>query len=247
MDIINSVLHRIRVKLYPNHLKNVKGRYIARTDNDRTLDTDDICYIIKTRLNFQGKLEDLISHAHQLIEEIIYQLCDGYAVTNGYFTIYPNIGGSFDRPDETHDHDKHPVDFRFSVRAKMKRLARAIQVEVAGLAGLNGYIDSFVDLDLKSVKGLFRTGDLFIIHGGNIMIDGDDPGVGVFFVPADDPDKAVKLLRLGENGPTKITGIVPEIEDRQYRIEIRTQFCGDPKRPLKELRTITSDFTIEKD
>jgi hypothetical protein len=37
MAIINSVtkvLHRIRVKLYPNYLAHVEGAYIARTDNE---------------------------------------------------------------------------------------------------------------------------------------------------------------------------------------------------------------------
>jgi len=31
---VNEVLHRIRVKLYPNYLPNVEGQYIARTNSE---------------------------------------------------------------------------------------------------------------------------------------------------------------------------------------------------------------------
>ena len=53
-SINNMILHRIRVKLYTNNLKNVEGAYIARTDNDKTLDIEDVCTIMKTRGDVTG-------------------------------------------------------------------------------------------------------------------------------------------------------------------------------------------------
>jgi hypothetical protein len=43
MAIINNiteVLHRLRVKLYPNYLPNVEGTYIARTDSEASLNIE---------------------------------------------------------------------------------------------------------------------------------------------------------------------------------------------------------------
>jgi hypothetical protein len=46
MAIINNVtevLHRLRVKLYPNYLPNVEGAYIARTDSEASLNIEQVC------------------------------------------------------------------------------------------------------------------------------------------------------------------------------------------------------------
>jgi hypothetical protein len=71
------------------------------------------------------------------------------------------------------------------------------------------------------------------------------PGVGVFFVPVDDPSKAVKVSRVAENTPSKITGIAVDTGYAYNRIEIRTQFAGSGANFLKTPRTITSNFVLE--
>jgi hypothetical protein len=40
---VNGMLHRIRVKLYPNYLPHVGGPYIARTDNEASLTMEEVC------------------------------------------------------------------------------------------------------------------------------------------------------------------------------------------------------------
>jgi len=245
-DDISLILHKIRVKLYPNNLKNVKGAYIARTDNERTLDTNNIGVTMLTRAGYKGNFDDMIGFLHQYNHEVVYQLMDGYAVTNGYYTMRLNIGGSFDSVHEAHDHDKHPIEFRFTARNKLRALAREIAVEVEGLADANGYIDTFTDTEENSVNDIYRPGNMFVIHGFKIRIAGDHPGVGVYFVPIDNPDAAAMVTRLGENAPSRVTGIALQTGYRHNRIEVRTMFGGDPKRPLKEMRTITSPFSIEE-
>ncbi|MDR0496606.1 MAG: hypothetical protein LBH42_03225 [Treponema sp.] len=53
---------------------------------------------------------------HAYYEEAAYQLADGYAINNGYYSIYPNIGGTFNN-HKVSDHDRkaNPISFRFSV------------------------------------------------------------------------------------------------------------------------------------
>jgi len=246
LDDLSLILHRIRVKLYPNYLKNVKGAYIARTNNERTLDVEDICTASKTRGGFTGSLKDMLEFVNWYFDETAYQLCDGYAVTNGYYTIHPNVGGTFDSVNEAHDHEKHPISFRFTTRARLHSLAKNIAVEVEGIVDTSGYIDTFFDYEEKSTNGIYVPGNQFAIHGDKIKIAGNDPGIGVYFVPVDDPSKAVKMTRIAENNPSKITGIAPQTEHLQNRIEIRTQFAGSGSILLKAPRTITSAFVIEE-
>jgi hypothetical protein len=240
------VWHRIQAWLYPNHLKNVEGTYIARTNNNRTLNDADICTIMKTRIEIPIRYEDLLNCIRQYNEERAYQICDGFAVTNDYYVVYPNIGGSFDSVRETHNHEKNKVTFRISPRAKLRNLAKHITVDILGIADTNGYIDTFTDYEEDAVNSLYVPGDQFAIHGSKIRATGDDPGIGVYLVPVDNPSGAVKITRIAQNNPSMITGIIPSTGHQFNRIEIRTQYSGSSNVLLKVPRIITSTFTLEE-
>ena len=243
---IETILHHIRVKLYPSYLPNAEGGYIAHTNNHDTLSVEEVCAIMKTRGGFTGKLEDLIDHVRQYNDEVAYQLCDSFAVNNGYYCIYPNIGGTFSSANETHDHKKHPIDFRFGIRSGLRKLVKNITVEVIGLANASGWIDKFVDTDEASTNTLYSPGNQFIIHGHKIKISGKDPGIGVYFVPVDDPSKEVKVTRIAKHTPTMIIGIAPKTGFAANRIEIRTQYTGSGSTSLKTPRSINSSFILDE-
>ena len=242
---IERVLHNVQVKLYPNYLPKTEGAYIARTDNNKVLSIEDICAILKTRAGFNGKYEELLDCVRQYLDEVAYQLCDGHAVNNGYYCVYPNIGGTFNSVHESIDNLKHPVTFRFSMRSKLRSLIKNINVVVEGFADTSGYIDEFIDFDENSVNTIFIPGDQFAILGNKIKIAGDDPSVGVYFVPVEDPSKAVKVTRMAQNTGSKIIGIAPNTEYLHNRIEIRTQYSGSGINNLKVPRVITSKFILE--
>jgi len=97
-----------------------------------------------------------------------------------------------------------------------------------------------------SINTHYLPGNQFIIHGHKIKAVGDDPSVGIYFVPVNDPSKTMKATRIAENGSTKIIGIAPGTGVSPVRVEIRTQFEGSATRFLKNVRTITSGFTLEE-
>jgi hypothetical protein len=105
---VAEVLRRIRVKLYPHYLPHVKGAYIDRTDNEALLNVGEVCAALKNRSGFTGNDNNLMEH------EMAYQLCDGFAVDTGCFSVHPNIGGTFDKITEGHDTCKHPEDWGMS-------------------------------------------------------------------------------------------------------------------------------------
>ena len=247
MSIINNVnekLHRIRVKLYPNYLPNAEGRYIARTNNEASLTIDEVCAYLNNRGGFADNYENLIQHVHQYFDEAAYLLCDGFGINTGYFSIHPNVGGTFDSTTEGHDSKKHKVAFRFRALAPLRRLADLVAIEIQGLADTSGWIDEFVDVEDDSVNDTFIPGNTFSISGHKIKIVGDDDLCGVYFVPEEDPSKAVKVKRLAENSSTKIIGKAPDTEHLHNRLEIRTQFNGSSNSFLKKPRVIKSSFTI---
>jgi hypothetical protein len=241
---IDDVLHRIRIKLYQNYCPKIPGAYIARTYNEDSLSIEQVCATLKNRGGFNGSYDDLLVNIHKYYEEVAYQLCDGYAVNNGYYTVYPNIGGTFNSPKEAHDPKLHPIGFRFAMRAKLRRLIAGIIVDVDGIADSSCYIATFTDYEENSANAYFLPGNQFSIQGHQIKIAGDDPGNGVYFVPVDDPSKAVKVERLAKNSPSEVTGIAPNTNFTNNRIEIRTQYSSSTTL-LKAPRSIISTFMVE--
>jgi hypothetical protein len=245
INAVNEVLHRIKVKLYPNYLTHVKGAYIARADNEATLGVEDICAALKNRGGFTGNYDDLVEYVKQFFDEMIYQLCDGFAVNLKYFLIYPNVGGAFDVVVEGRGVREHPVTFHFRILSPLRALAERIAVDVEGLADVQGYIDVFTDITTDSVNEALTPGGMFSIAGHKLKIAGDDPEVGVYFVPEAGPAGRVKAGgRLAENTPAKLIGIVPALGAGKWRVEVKTQFSGSGSNTLKAPRTIASAFTL---
>jgi hypothetical protein len=176
----------------------------------------------------------------------MYLLCNGFAVNTGYFSIHPSVGGVFSAENEPFDPQKHPISFTFRVRGKLRRLVEFITVEIEGIADVAGYIDEFRDVEEESINTLYAPGSQFVISGHRLKVAGGSPVCGVYFVPVDDPSKAVKVARLAENTPTKIIGKAPQTGYQSNRIEIRTQYSGSANTFLKDPRVITSLFVLEE-
>ncbi|MDR1837407.1 MAG: DUF4469 domain-containing protein [Treponema sp.] len=248
-NIITNVrehLHRIRAKLYQNNLKGIEGKYLARTANEASLKIDDVCAALKNRGGFYGSYEELVDNVYQFFDEAAYQLLDGYSVNMGYFAVYPHITGTFDSTAETYDKNKNPVRFRFRTRPRLRRLIGEVEVLIEGLAGTSGCVDKYLDTDENEINSIFVPGNQFVVSGNKIRIEGNDPNVGLYFVPVDNPSGAVKVTRIAENSASKIIGIAPQTGYQQNRIEIRTQYSGSGSTSLKEPRTITSPFILEE-
>ena len=81
------ILHHIRIKLYPNHMPGrIKGAYIARTASESTLSIEDVCAMAKRRGGFTGNPQEMAAHVRRYFDEAAYNLCDGFAIDNGYYS-----------------------------------------------------------------------------------------------------------------------------------------------------------------
>ena len=168
------------------------------------------------------------------------QMREGFSLSSA------RIGGTFNNTTEIHDHKKHPITFRFRTGSKLRRLVEHIGVDIEGIADTSGYIDEFIDAEEEAINTHYLPGNQFILHGHKIKKAGDDPAVGLYFVPLNDPSKTMKATRIAENSPSKIIGVAPGTGSSPVRIEVRTQFSGSGGTLLKAVRVITSGFTLEE-
>ena len=242
---LDPILHHIRVKLYPNYLPGGAGTFVARTDSDRTVNVKDICTIMVNRAGFDGDFQTLHDYVCQFLDEMAYQLCDGFTTNLTYFTIHPNVTRTFKSLSHAYNREENPVNFSYNTLAKLREMAKYIDVEILGLAEAAAYIDQFVDVEENSVNSTFVPGNGFAVHGHHIKIDGNNPACGVYFVPALSPGNKVKVNRILENTPSKVMGICPSTGYQDNYVEIVTQFTAGSS-TLKEPRTIRSPFTLEE-
>ena len=176
----DHLFHRVRVKLYPNYLPGVEGAYIARTDYEASRNVEQICSEMKNRGGFTGNYDELVGNVKQFFDEAAYQLCDGYSVNTGYYSLHPRVGGTFDAIMEGIDEKKHPVTFSFRTRTPLRELAQRIEIFVEGVADVQGYIDEVLDVATGAVNETLTPGGMVVITGSRIKVVGDKPRATAF-------------------------------------------------------------------
>lgn len=249
-SIVTSVrekLHTVYAKLYSaDNLLDGTGKYFARTAHGASLTWEDVCAALFNRGGFEGSYNALTDNVRQFIDELVYQLLDAHSINLGYFTIYLKITGQFSSASEPYNKSKNPIKTKLRERAKLRRLIDEIGLVIEGVADTSGIIIRYVDSDEGSTNGIFVPGNGFKIYGKKLLIAGDNPNNGLFFIPADNSGPEVKVNRIFDNTSTRIIGIAPHTGFPQCRLLLRTQFSGSGGILLKEPRTIISPFILEE-
>jgi hypothetical protein len=225
---VNEVLHRIKVKLYPNYLSGASGVYIAKTHNEAVLSVEDVCAAAKNRGGFTGSYDDLVKDVKVFFEEAAYQLTDGFAVNTGWFSLHPKVGGTFSKTGKSLDTKKHKVDFSFRPMDRLWELADNIEVEIEGVANTSGFIDSILDVRSGELNRILSPGGALVITGSKIKLAGDHPDVGIWFyqdIPNTQPVKVTE--NLSENSSIKLIAAIPALQQGSlWRLQIVTQFTN---------------------
>jgi hypothetical protein len=237
LKMIAAVFHRIRIKLYLCRLPGKEGMYIARIDNEAMLTIEDVCAALIERGGFTVNYDILVMCVKRFFDEVAHQLCDGFGVSPGYFSLHPIIAGYFRSIAEASDRTAHPVSFRFHVLPLLQDLADLITIE-ASYAQTGGYIDTVTDFESQTVDKTLTPGGLFMASGRKTRISGDSPKNGVWFIPVADPGCRIKAEGgFAENQSNKVIGKIPGLAPGAYTLEIVTQYSGGG-RPLEEPCTV---------
>jgi hypothetical protein len=180
------------------------------------------------------------------LKEMMYQLCDGFSVNTGWFTVNVHIGGLFHSVKETFDPKKHHVSFKFHTLKAMKSLTSLIEIIINGHIEESAYISEYNDMEDSEGSNHFEPGHVCEILGRRIKIDGPADETGLWMVPVQDPSKAVKINRVVSNNASRIEFIPVATGYPENRLEIRTRYSGTSAAPLANLRTVTSQFAISE-
>ncbi|MDR0599057.1 MAG: DUF4469 domain-containing protein [Treponema sp.] len=239
MNEVTEVLHKIEAKLYPNYLGKGEGAYVARSKAEAPLSIEDVCASAKNRGGFTGQYEDLVEHTHVFINEMVYQLLDGFSVqVGGYFSLHTRIGGTYNSERDVIGADKIAVSFR--ELSRLKTLLSQIQVENEGPAGDGAFIDEVADAHSGALNSAVTPGGMVHITGHKIKVEGTDAACGVWFVSAADGARTKVAENLAVNRPVEVVALAPSLSAGKYTLEIVTQHSHSSTL-LKEPRAIKAE------
>ena len=236
---ITEVLHKIEAKLYPNYLGKGEGAYVARAKAEAPLSIPDVCAAAKNRGGFSGQYEDLVEHAAIFINEVVYQLLDGFSVQlGGFCSLHTRITGTYHGANDAIGAENLHVAFR--TLRRLKELLLKVKIENEGLAGDGAYIDEIIDIHTESLNSALTPGNMVHILGHKIKVEGADPSCGVWFVAQADGARVPITEHLGNNRSTELLGLIPPLTAGTYRLEVVTQYSNGTTL-LKDPRVIKAD------
>lgn len=149
---MTNILHRIKAYLYKNVFTEDSTDYLARVRAERSLDVKAICDSAVTRGEANITASAMQYAVEQFLNEMEYQLCNGYSVNTGSFTATPSVKGVFCSQDEEFDPQKHMLSFRFNQGESLRRKLSEVEVEIVGVADSNIHIEQVMDLKSDSVN-----------------------------------------------------------------------------------------------
>jgi len=83
---------------------------------------------MRNRGGYDGNHDEAVKTVNHFFKAMMYQLCDGFSVNTGWFTVNGQIGGLFHSVKGIFDPKKHPVSFKFHTLKAMKNLTSFIEV-----------------------------------------------------------------------------------------------------------------------
>lgn len=223
---MNEAKHQIAARLYNNHLTADPHDLLARVDTETTLSVDDICHAAVTRGGADVSEDTLRYCAHIFLNEMGYQLCDGFAVNaDSWFRATPHIRGAFHYAHEPFDPQRHRLLIQLTQGNRMRRALDHVDVRILGPADATPYIDRVTDCKTHTVNGRLTPGHMLDITGSRLKIVGDHPDIGVRLRHlATDALTLIPLADLAINQPRHLLLLIPTLSAGTYRLELTTQF-----------------------
>lgn len=222
---MTTIYHTLQAYLYQNHLTDDDDSYYARIAANRSLSFDEICESAVSRGGSSLSVEHIKSGTTAFLEEAKFLLCDGYSLNTDWLNAYIKVVGSFDKPHDTFDTDRHEIKFVLRPGTSLRDELSATTVEIQGLADTEPYIDQVVDVYTGSVNSTLTPNRILRIVGDKLKVDGSDSTIGVYFVSTTDGTTTrVEDADVVRNNPSELEVMIPELSADSYNVRIISQY-----------------------
>jgi hypothetical protein len=220
--------------LHQNVLVKGKDEYAAYTHVKKTHDEESlIAYMLS--LGTTVTRTDIVA-VFDLEERAVSSLTDeGESIHRPLYHTSFSITGKFDSMTDTFDPARHHLNVKINDGSLLLTAEKSVKLTKVVPAQHLPLILEVRDSKSKKIDEILTSGGVVELLGSNIKIDGDDPSIGLYFVPTTGAE--LKSETIVTNKPSSVIATIPALAPGTYKIRLSTQFSGG--KTVKDVRTTT--------
>jgi hypothetical protein len=154
-----------------------------------------------------------------------------------------SITGTFESADSHFERKHHRIVLHIRPRGRLARIVEGLVPQKLP-ATLSGPVVTGVhDLTTETTDDRLTMGGGMRITGLKMKLDGDDPSVGLYIMPASGEQVKLTKPSILVNKPSEIIAMIPVLTPGACHIKIITQYSGGSK-PLKTPHTVVYDRVL---
>lgn len=223
--------------LVPNYLTAREDDFTFNVTYVANRTVKDLCKLA-AQAGSKFSASELESAYNDLLAQAKTELYSASTVEFGFTNNSLGVDGSFIGPKAAFNPAVNSVSIRSSQRAEFREEMKSISVIVSGVEENLPTITRVMDVMTEEVNSQITPGGNLNGEGKRIKIVGTEGAtVGFFFIKEDtETEIAVPKTSVSRNDPSFFSFTIPALADGSYYLEIATQYGGNSKTVLKEVR-----------
>lgn len=228
----------IIAQLVENKLTEREDDFTANITHVRRRSIEDLC-ALAAKAGSKYDASELLANYNALKKVAKEELLSGATVEFGLCNNALGISGSLIGPSAKFDPKVNNVVIQHTTLIELKKDLTEIEVIINGVNEGQPTIKTVTDVFTQTVNQKLTPGNTLNGSGSRVKVVGTEGSpVGFFFIDATDETKVVPvpLTSISRNEPSNFSFIIPSLPDGKYYLEIATQYGGQSKKVLKDLR-----------
>lgn len=239
-------MRSIAGKLTPNKLTERVDDFTFNVTYLANRTVKDLCkFAAKNGSKFSSS--ELESAYNDIKAQALNELYSASTVEFGFANNSLGVDGAFIGPKAQFDPTRNHVVLRCSPRSEYKKDLKGISVIVSAVEEGLPVIIKFLDVVSGNENSTLTPGGGLNGEGDRTKILGEEgKPVGFFFINVtDDTETVVPATSLLRNDPSFFSFIIPSLPVGSYYLEVATQYGGNSKQLLKEVRRNRFPYLLE--
>ena len=228
----------VKYVLSENLLTARPDDFMATPVDVKSFDRDTIVEMMLKRGTLLTKT-DILAVLNSLEEVVADIVKDGGAVNMPLFNTSFSISGVFDGAMDTFDPNRHRLYVNLNKGTLLRDVEKQVKTSKTEMSAAAPSVVEVRDVLSGTSNEKLTPMGVIQVFGSGLRIEGTEPTVGLWFVPAEGAQPPIKANVMVSNKPSSLTAMVPALDAGTYRIRVATQYAGSGSRLLKTPRITT--------
>ena len=163
-----------------------------------------------------------LAYFEKLTQTVLGFLKDGHCVSTPLFKVRPTISGIFKSNQDSFDTTRHKVNARLLPGDKLSKLTADFYMQKCDIQVFQPLLKKFTDAATTQVDAVATPGGIGTLNGNHLYFDKENLELGVFFVPTNNPETAIRAMIYSRIFPKELSFCIPPLEPGEYRVMVKT-------------------------